>query len=85
MPYFISGVTADHRELVARTPHEFREKNGVDVFTGHRVQEIDPQNRTVLVEDLKESRRFRDEYTRLLISTGARAYLPPVDGIGVSV
>jgi NADPH-dependent 2,4-dienoyl-CoA reductase/sulfur reductase-like enzyme len=47
MPYFISGVTADHTDLIARTPEEFRAKNSVDVLTGHRVTLIDPDARRV--------------------------------------
>jgi NADPH-dependent 2,4-dienoyl-CoA reductase/sulfur reductase-like enzyme len=81
MPYYISGVTADHRDLIARTPEEFREKNEVDVLTGHRVIEIDAGNRTVLVRDLESGREFRDEYTVLLLSTGASAFVPPVAGV----
>jgi len=81
MPYYISGVTADHRDLIARTTEEFREKNGVDVLTRHRVLEIDPGNRTVLVRDLESGAEFLDEYTVLLVSTGARAFIPAVEGV----
>lgn len=83
MPYYISGVTADYNSLIARTPEEFHAKNGVDVLTGHRVLEIDAAGRRVKVADLEGGREFWSEYTRLLISTGASAFVPPVDGVSL--
>jgi NADPH-dependent 2,4-dienoyl-CoA reductase/sulfur reductase-like enzyme len=83
MPYFISGVTADYHDLIARTPEEFRLKNGVEVLVRHRVLEIEPGEKRVKVVDLSSGREFYDEYTRLMIATGARAFVPPIDGIGL--
>lgn len=83
MPYYISGVTADHNSLIARTPEEFRLKNNVDVLTRHRVTEIDPDGRRVKVADLDGARESWAEYTVLLVTTGASAFVPPVEGVGL--
>jgi CoA-dependent NAD(P)H sulfur oxidoreductase len=80
MPYYISGVTADYRSLIARTPEEFRVKNGVEVLTRHRVLGIEPSKKRVKVVNLANNDEFYDDYTRLLIATGARAFVPPVEG-----
>jgi NADPH-dependent 2,4-dienoyl-CoA reductase/sulfur reductase-like enzyme len=80
MPYFISGVTADHTDLIARTPAEFKSLNDIDVLTRHRVLEVDTANRKIKVADLVSGREFYDHYTRLLISTGAHAFLPELPG-----
>jgi NADPH-dependent 2,4-dienoyl-CoA reductase/sulfur reductase-like enzyme len=80
MPYFISGVTADHNDLVARQPAEFKTKNDVDVHVRHRALGIDAANHSVRIADLDGGNEFDAHYTRLLISTGARAFVPPVDG-----
>ncbi|MHB8896378.1 MAG: FAD-dependent oxidoreductase [Candidatus Geothermincolia bacterium] len=84
MPYFISGVTADHQDLVARRPVEFKQINDVDLLTRHRVLAIDAGNRTVRVADLEGGSEFDAPYTRLLVSTGARAFVPPFEGTGLS-
>jgi NADPH-dependent 2,4-dienoyl-CoA reductase/sulfur reductase-like enzyme len=84
MPYFISGVTADHNDLVARQPEEFKTLNQVDVRTRQRVVSIDPDGHLVRVLDLDAGREFEAPYTRLLISTGARAFVPPIDGAGLA-
>ncbi len=83
MPYYISGVTADHNSLIARTPEEFRAKNSIDVRTRHRVTGIDADARRVMVADLEDGRESWMEYTVLLLATGASAFVPPVDGIGL--
>ena len=83
MPYFIGGVTADHKRLIARRPEEFKSINGVDLLTGHRVLSIDATGHRVRVADLERAREFDVTYTRLLVSTGARAFVPPVDGTGL--
>ena len=81
MPYYISGVTADHTDLIARTPQEFKKMNQVDVLTRHRVLSIDAGERVVRVADLEGGREFDAPYTKLLISTGAKAFVPPMDGV----
>jgi CoA-dependent NAD(P)H sulfur oxidoreductase len=80
MPYFISGVTADHNDLVARQPAEFKKLNDVDVHTRHRALGIDSANHTVRIADLDGGNEFDAHYTHLLLSTGAQAFVPPVDG-----
>ena len=84
MPYFIGGVTADYRDLIARTPGQFRKKNRVEVLTRHRVTSIDPENRRVRVVDLDGGGESWSAYTKLLIATGASAFVPPVPGTGLT-
>jgi len=80
MPYFISGVTADHNSLISRKVEEFRSLNGVDVFTRHRVDEVDAVNMRVKVVDLDSGGESWADYTRLLLATGASAVIPPLEG-----
>lgn len=81
LPYFLCGMTpSDPASLVARTPEEFLSKNGVRVLTGRRVQSIDHPNRVLTVRDLGENREYEEEYTRLLLATGAHPFVPPIDG-----
>jgi NADPH-dependent 2,4-dienoyl-CoA reductase/sulfur reductase-like enzyme len=80
LPYLISGVVEDRDDLVARTPEQFAEKD-VEVLVRHRVEKIDPQNKTHAVRDLTTDEEFEDSYDRLIISTGAKAILPPINGV----
>jgi len=51
LPYHVSGVIADHRALVMRTPAEFATE-GIAVHVRHEVTAIDPAARTVSVRGL---------------------------------
>ncbi|ELY43249.1 FAD-dependent oxidoreductase [Natronorubrum bangense] len=79
MPYYIKGDVENLEDLVSVTPEEFREQRDVDLRTGHEVVAIDPEAKTVTVE--ADGERFEQSYGDLLIGTGARAIVPPFDGI----
>ena len=79
LPYFISGVVQERSALVARTPEDFAEQD-VEVLTRHRVESVDPENKRLIVKDLSTGKELKDSYDRLVISTGARAVLPPIEG-----
>ena len=79
MPYAISGEVEERSRLSARTPEDFAEKD-IEVLVRHRVESIDPQSKTLSVKDLETGESFEDQYDRLVISTGAQAVVPPIDG-----
>ncbi len=75
LPYLIGGVIKDPKDLVLRTPEDFREK-GMEVQTHHEVQRVDPSSKTVTVKSLKENRTFEKSYDSLVIATGAAPIAP---------
>ncbi len=81
IPYWIGGLIDERDELVARAPEVFRERQSIDVRTGHEVVAIDTDARTVVVEDLAAGERTAHGYDQLLIATGATPLRPPVPGI----
>ena len=81
MPYYLKGDVEELEELVAVPPETFREERDVDLRTGHEVVGIDPDANAVTVE--ADGDRFEQPYGSLLVGTGARAVVPPFDGIGL--
>jgi CoA-dependent NAD(P)H sulfur oxidoreductase len=79
LPYLLSGVVESREELVARTPEKFAEQD-IEVRVRHRVEKIDPHNKKLSVRVLESGEVFEDAYDRLVIATGARAVLPPIEG-----
>ena len=79
LPYLLSGVVEERDDLVARTPEEFAEK-GIEVRVRHRVEKIDPAYKKLTVRELEGGEVFEDAYDRLVVATGARAVLPPIEG-----
>ena len=79
MPYNIADPSRDMNDLVVRAADVFREKQGINLMTGHTVEEIDVNNKSVTgVGPGNESFEFR--YDTLLIATGARAIKPALPG-----
>ncbi|MEK7250474.1 MAG: FAD-dependent oxidoreductase, partial [Bacteroidota bacterium] len=71
IPYYIGGdIQAD--KLVINTPEQLRERKGVDVRVLHRVEELLPTKRKIVVRDLVSAKTFQEPYDRLIIATGSR-------------
>jgi NADPH-dependent 2,4-dienoyl-CoA reductase/sulfur reductase-like enzyme len=79
MPYNIADSAREIDELVVRQATVFREKQGIDLRTGHRVVAIDPGKKTVTCETLDKG-KLDLTYDRLLIATGASPIIPEMPG-----
>ena len=79
MPYNIADPERPMEDLVVRRAHVFREKQGIDLRTGHRVEAIDRATKTVSGKDLK-GQEFHLPYDKLLIATGASPFIPDLPG-----
>ncbi|UER67874.1 CoA-disulfide reductase [Borrelia sp. BU AG58] len=80
LPYFIGGFFDDENKMIARTPSEF-EQNGISVRTEHEVIQLNAESSTVKVRNLKTEEIFIDTYDKLLIATGGKPIIPPIDNI----
>lgn len=68
-------------DLIARTPDEFFRKQEITVFLQNKVTSIQPEKKRIRVKDLASGEEALVEYDHLVISTGAHAIIPPVEGI----
>ena len=79
MPYNLAVPERDIEDLVVRPAQVFREKQNINVLTGHCVDTIDRENQTVSGSTLDGS-KFDFPYDRLLIATGSAPIVPALDG-----
>jgi len=80
-PYYL-GRTFDQRDkLLVRTAADFGAQNGVTMMLGCRVTKLDPAGHTVDVKHLDEGRTETIAYSKLALTTGARPFVPPLDGL----
>ncbi len=79
MPYNIADPERKIEDLVVRKADAFRNKQGIDLLTGHLVESIDPINRGVLGTTDK-SKSFEFSYDKLLIATGGSPIIPDLPG-----
>jgi NADPH-dependent 2,4-dienoyl-CoA reductase/sulfur reductase-like enzyme len=80
MPYNIADPDREMEELVVRRAQVFRDKQGIDLRTGHRADKIDRGTRTV-EGTTTDGAAFSLPFDSLLIATGASPAFPEIPGI----
>lgn len=81
LPYYIGGDIEDISELTPRDSIFFKKKYNIDIYTGHEVLKLDPENKELTVKNLNTNEVFCDRYDKLVIATGASPFVPNVKGI----
>jgi CoA-dependent NAD(P)H sulfur oxidoreductase len=79
MPYNIADPEREIEDLVVRQAHVFREKQNINLLTGHCVESIDPVGRTVSGTSF-QGKAFDVSYDKLLIATGGAPIIPDLEG-----
>ena len=80
MPYNVADAARDMDDLIVRSAHVFKEKQGIDVRIEHRVEAVDPVGKVVRGRT-SGGEPFEVSYDKLLIATGARPVVPDLPGI----
>ncbi|MBE5754599.1 MAG: CoA-disulfide reductase [Clostridiales bacterium] len=76
LPYYIGGVIEDKEDLTLQTPESFFRRFKIVAKVNHEVTDIDLQNKTVHVTNLKTGTSFTETYDKLILSPGAKPILP---------
>ena len=79
MPYNIAEPDREVDDLVVRHARVFREKQNIDLRTGHEVEHIDRAAKTVTGKN-QQGEEFKIPYDKLLIATGASPIIPDLPG-----
>jgi len=79
LPYHLSGEIAEREALLLHTPESLAESLNLDVRTGHRVTGIDRHSQKVTIEGRDGT--YSLPYDALLLSPGAVAVRPPIEGL----
>ncbi len=79
MPYNIGDQNREIEELVVRRAQVFREKQAINLLTGHCAEHIDVAAKTVSGTD-SGGAEFSFSYDKLLIASGASPVIPDLPG-----
>lgn len=84
LPYYIGGMITDKESLTLQTPDSFYRRFKIDVRVYQEVIEIDSKAKKVTVKNLNDDSIYQESYDKLILSPGAKAIMPPIDGINNS-
>ncbi|RJR29792.1 MAG: pyridine nucleotide-disulfide oxidoreductase [Desulfobacteraceae bacterium] len=79
MPYNIADPKRDMDDLIVRKAEVFRDRQSIDLRTGHQVDSIQVKERRVTGRNHK-GEEFVAAYDKLLIATGASPTVPQLPG-----
>ncbi|MFY1049105.1 FAD-dependent oxidoreductase [Apilactobacillus sp. 1-1-2] len=76
---YLDGKVKDPQGLFYSTPKELSDL-GANVKMLHSVKSVDTDAKTIEVENLDSHDVFTDKYDKLVMTTGSRPVLPPIEG-----
>lgn len=79
LPYYVSGEIDERSKLVVQTPEALYDRFRLDVRPHHEVVSINPEEKTVSASHNGEI--ITETYDKLILSPGARAFIPPIKGL----
>lgn len=81
LPYYIGGSIKDKAALTLQTPQSFYDRFRIDVRIKQEVIAIDSKNKVVRIKNLENDIVYQETYDKLILSPGAKAIMPPIEGI----
>ena len=79
LPYYVFGEIANREDLLVQTPESLKARFRLDVRPFHEVTAISPNQHTVTVRH--DGKEFTETYDRLILSPGAKPFVPPIEGL----
>ncbi len=80
LPYHIGGVIPKRESLLVQTPGKLRLILNINVKILSEVTDINTQEKTVTIKDLKTGEEFQQSWDKLVLSPGGSPIRPPVPG-----
>lgn len=81
LPYYVGGEIESRDKLLVAPAERLRLRYRLDVRTRQEVTTIHRDKQTVDVRNLETGETYTEPYDRLIISTGASPFRPPIPGI----
>lgn len=82
LPYHIAGDIPDRAKLVVMTPEKLASRSKIQTHLRHEVVSIERSRKVVVVRDAAGLER-EERYDKLILSQGARPFVPEIPGVGL--
>jgi NADPH-dependent 2,4-dienoyl-CoA reductase/sulfur reductase-like enzyme len=81
LPYYIGGVIEEKENLLLETPYTLKEKFNLDVRVKSEVVSINREKKEIKIKNIETNDEYTESYDKLLISTGAKPFVPDIKGL----
>lgn len=81
LPYHIGGTIKNRDDLLLQTVDGMSQQYGLDIRNFSEVTAIHPQKKSVSVTNHQTNETYEETFDQLIISTGAKAIVPPIEGL----
>ncbi|MDG3131941.1 CoA-disulfide reductase [Streptococcus suis] len=81
LPYHVGGIIKERDNLLLQTVDGMNQQYALDVRNFSEVTAINPESKSVTVLNHQTGESYVESYDKLIISTGATAIVPPIDGL----
>jgi len=80
LPYHAGGVIQDRESLLLQTPESLKNRFNLDVRVQHEVVSINPDQKSLVVNNLVNGSTEEIAYDNLVLSLGAAPFIPDMEG-----
>ena len=80
LPYYVSGEISNREDLLVQTPEKLKARFNLDVKVNTEVISVDSVKKEVTLSHDGQTEVM--SYDKLVLSPGAKPFIPPLDGIG---
>lgn len=81
LPYYIGDVIKDRDKLFVQTVQGFVNRFAIDIRPQQEVLAIEPEQKRVLIQNLRTKETYYETYDKLVLSPGAEPLRPNIEGI----
>lgn len=81
IPYYIENLVVSSDSLLIKSIKSFEEIDDVRIKTLHSVEKIDTEAKKVIVKNMQTNEIFEDEYSKILVATGASPIVPNIPNV----
>lgn len=81
LPYHIGGVIKERESLLLQTVEGMEQQYNLDIRHFSEVTKIDPIAKSVTIYQHQTKEYYEESYDQLILSTGAKAIVPTIDGL----
>lgn len=81
LPYHIGGTIKNRDDLLLQTVDGMSQQYGLDIRNFSEVTAIHPQKKSISVTNHQTNETYEETFDQLIISTGAKAIVPPIEGL----